>query len=160
LKTLYLNGRIDGVAAVFWQQQESAIAVTVFSLSSYRSFFSTTKKGKKKAAKKAAEKSPQKQKKPALFSRRSNQEGEMIVLPPIPSGTLTGLRSLFRGSGPASKIYTEDKEVVSPEMEEQSWRERQKQKRIAQGAFLEVTTVSDEFASSERTAVSDDPWRV
>jgi hypothetical protein len=157
LNTIYLKGQIDGVAIVFWQQQESAIAVTVFSLTSYPSFFSARKKGEKHAAKKPAQKLPQKQRKPALFSKRSNQELEMKGLPPIPWAALTRLRILFRGSGAASNnnLYTDEKEVVSAVMEQRSWWEGQKQNRITKGAFLDMTTVSDEFASSGRTLVSD-----
>ena len=91
------GGPVDIIWLVFWQQQECSIAVIMFSMTAFRSFFvgGTLKQAK-------APKAPTTYwRNKNLFKRspRPSEEGHSDDLPAIPSATLTGMRTMIEGSG-------------------------------------------------------------
>ena len=91
------GGIVDIVWLAFWQQQECSIAVIMFSMTAFRSFFVG---GSIKPAKAHKGRTTYWRNK-NLFRRfpRPLDEEDSHVLPVIPSATLTGMRTLIDGSG-------------------------------------------------------------
>ena len=91
------NDTVDIVWSVFWQQQECSIAVIMFSMTAFRSFFVG---GSMKPADAHKGRTTYWRNK-NLFRRfpRAVDGENSDALPAIPSATLTGMRTLINGSG-------------------------------------------------------------
>lgn len=89
------GGEVDIVWVAFWQQQECSIAVCMLSVTAFRSFFVAGSTPERARIVSAYWKNKLLRRK---ASDESNEKG-MNNLPAIPSATLTGLRTMIRGSG-------------------------------------------------------------
>lgn len=103
------GGEVDIVWTSFWQQQESSIAVIMFSVTAFRSFFvagSTPDRARLVSAY---------WKNKVLRRKALDESGEKGVgdLPTIPSATLTGVRTIIRGSGsPGTESYEDQQSML------------------------------------------------
>lgn len=95
---IYMNGgEIDFIWIEFWHQQECSIAVSMFSITAFRSFFLESSPTRQRARAVSAY-----WKKKRLLRKKALDEswGQYVGgLPSIPSATLTHMSTLIRGSG-------------------------------------------------------------
>ena len=104
------SGEVDIVWVAFWQQQECSIAVSTFAITAFRSFFITSTSTPQKARLVSAY-----WKNKFLRRKISDESDEMDGdgLPSIPSATLTGMRTMIRGSGhPRAYSTLNDSEMM------------------------------------------------
>lgn len=103
------GGEVDILWLWFWQQQECSIAVIMLSVTAFRSFFvagSTPDRARIVSAY---------WKNKVLRRKALDESGEKGVggLPAIPSATLTGVRTIIRGSGrPETESYEDDQRML------------------------------------------------
>lgn len=91
------GGEVDIVWLAFWQQQECSIAIIMVSLTAFRSLFVADAQARRPRY------TPSTWRERMVWNRhhrdsRSSAKGAMGELPQIPSATMTGLRTMIRGS--------------------------------------------------------------
>lgn len=102
------GGEVDIVWLAFWQQQECSIAVCMLSVTAFRSFFVANSTPDRARIVSAYWKNK-------LLRRKAlDESGEKGVgdLPTIPSATLTGVRTMIRGSGSLGTDSCDDRQMM------------------------------------------------
>ncbi|MCJ1389307.1 hypothetical protein MMC18_002163 [Xylographa bjoerkii] len=115
------GGAVDIVWLAFWQQQECSIAVTMVSVSAFRSFFvvsASNNVSPKKPKSSTYWKNRLLQKRSA--SSKDTEKGDN-ELPQIPSATMTGMRTVIQGAR-GSRAWPDGPEHESPLLPQQDWR--------------------------------------
>ena len=98
---------IDETWEVFWQCTEACIAVTMVSLTAFRSLFVANASSREKKSK-----TPYKER--LWYPRKRSRESQDIEsLPSVPSATLTGMRTFIRGNERSSANRLEDDEMTT-----------------------------------------------
>ena len=107
-----VNGSTDLTWNFFWQQMEACFAITMVSLTAFRSVFASdgsrgsNSKSKKRWYNNITHRTPP--------SKRSREDDARPGLPSIPSATLTGMRTFIR-RGNVESHYDSDKSRHSDE---------------------------------------------
>lgn len=100
-----ITGSIDSTWNMFWQHMEACVAVTMISLTAFRSVFIASEL-KGKIRKRNPWHSLRLEK---LRAKQDNNglDAELGVLPAIPSATLSGIRTFIRGSRKPHNLASE-----------------------------------------------------
>ena len=105
------SSNVDIVWLAFWQQQECSIAVSMISITAFRSFFvnNPVKRERKPHYTSSYWRNR------LLQRKRFNSSKEPEIAITIPSATLTGMATVIRGGHPPSTVETvfEEDEVVA-----------------------------------------------
>lgn len=104
------NGEVDIVWLAFWQQQECSIAVTVVSISAFRSLFvaASTNKLKGRPLRQSVNNWKRRIERRRLGPTTDEKQMPITsVLPQVPSPTLTGMSSVLRHCGGQSESTSE-----------------------------------------------------
>ena len=108
------ENNVDVVWIEFWLQQECSIAVTMVSVSAFRSFFVASSSNDSPARRQVSR--PWRTRLARKYWNMDNSgEDGADVLPQVPGATLTGMRTMIAGAGTETIISTE-----KPEPEEGS----------------------------------------
>lgn len=102
------GGEVDIVWVSFWQQQECSIAVCMLSVTAFRSFFVANSTPNRARIVSAYWKNK-------LLRRKALDESSekgVDDLPTIPSATLTGVRTMIRGSGSLGTDSCDDRQMM------------------------------------------------
>lgn len=90
---------------IFWQVAETCIAVTMVSLSTFRSFFVAHESRLREPRNRPWYMSRRNNPRKSLWKRRWGIESyDMMSFPPIPRATLTGMRTFIRGQTHSAEL--------------------------------------------------------